>query len=274
MTNQLVNQRFPRSSRYDPEWMLEGAFGGNAIWLSEWLSESLELKPGMRVLDLGCGRVKSSIFLANEFDVQVWATDLWINATENRQRIEAVGFADRVIPIHADARSLPFAAEFFDAIVCVDAYSYFGTDDLYLNYLAQFVKSNGPIGIAGAGLMQDFDGPIPKHLERFWTQSCWCLHTADWWKNHWARTGIVDVDVADVLPEGIDAWKQWNGAMENPVQWFVDTLEEDAGKYLGYVRMVAKRNGAATLAEYCSPDQLKSWPVEFQQHPLLRDSHE
>jgi Methyltransferase domain len=27
---------------------------------------------------------------------------------------------DRLIPIHADARSLPFAAEFFDAIVCID----------------------------------------------------------------------------------------------------------------------------------------------------------
>ena len=37
----------------------------------------------MRVLDLGCGLAMSSIFLRREFDVQVWATDLWFNASEN-----------------------------------------------------------------------------------------------------------------------------------------------------------------------------------------------
>ena len=35
------------------------------------------LEPGMRVLDLGCGKGLSSIFLAKEFGVQVWAADLW-----------------------------------------------------------------------------------------------------------------------------------------------------------------------------------------------------
>jgi cyclopropane fatty-acyl-phospholipid synthase-like methyltransferase len=37
---------------------------------------SMDLKPSMRVLDLGCGRAMSSIFLHREFDVQVWAVDL------------------------------------------------------------------------------------------------------------------------------------------------------------------------------------------------------
>ena len=270
MTDQLVNPRFPRSSKYNPEWMLEGPFGGNAVWLAEWLSESLELEPGMRVLDLGCGRAKSSVFLANEFDVQVWATDLWINPTENQQRIEAAHFNDQVFPIHADARALPFAAEFFDAIVCVDAYSYFGTDDMYLNYLAQFVKPHGPIGIAGAGLVREFKSGVPSHLERFWSQSCWCLHTSDWWKNHWDRTGVVSVNVAETMPRGIDVWKQWNGAMQDPVQWFVDTLDEDDGQYLGYVRMVASRYEDVKLEEYCWPNQSTTWPVEFIRHHVFR----
>ena len=71
----------------------------------------------MRVLDLGCGRAPSSIFLRREFGVQVWATDLWFSASENLERIRDAGVDDGVFPIHADARSLPFAAEFFDAIV-------------------------------------------------------------------------------------------------------------------------------------------------------------
>src|SRR3989441_7489815 len=148
----LVSEQFPRSSQYHPEWVLANASGGaNSLWLTEWLASALDLRPGMRVLDLGCGRASSSVFLRREFGVQVWATDLWVSAAENIQRIRNAGVEDGVFPIHADARSLPFAAEFFDAIVCIASFYYFGTDDLYLNYLAHFVKPGSPIGMAGTG---------------------------------------------------------------------------------------------------------------------------
>ena len=52
--------RFPLASRYHPDWVLASASGGaNALWLTEWLAEAIELRPGMRVLDLGCGRAMS-----------------------------------------------------------------------------------------------------------------------------------------------------------------------------------------------------------------------
>ena len=35
--------------------------GANALWLTEWLAEALELRADMRVLDLGCGRAMSSV---------------------------------------------------------------------------------------------------------------------------------------------------------------------------------------------------------------------
>src|SRR5262245_22586208 len=152
-TRQLT-ERLPPSSKYNPEWVLDSASGGaNALWLTEWLTAALDLRSGMRVLDLGCGRATSSIFLHREFGVEVWATDLWFSASENLQRIRDAGVEESVFPIHADARSLPFATEFFDAIVSIDSFPYYGTDDLYLEYLARFVKPVGQIGIAGAGLM-------------------------------------------------------------------------------------------------------------------------
>lgn len=43
------------------------------------------------------------------------------------------------------------AAGSFDAMVSVDSVSYCGTDQLSLNYLAQFVNPESRIGIAGAG---------------------------------------------------------------------------------------------------------------------------
>ena len=103
----------------------------------------------------------SSIFLRREFGVQVWATDLWFSAANDLRRIRDADVEDGVFPIHADARSLPFATEFFDAITSIDSFVYYGTDDLYLNYLARLLKPGGVLGVAGAGLMQEIDGPIP-----------------------------------------------------------------------------------------------------------------
>ena len=262
----LVSERFPRSSRYHPEWVMAGASGGaNSLWVTEWLATALDLRPGMRVLDLGCGRAASSIFLRREYGVQVWATDLWVSASENIQRIRDASVEDGVFPIHADARSLPFAAGFFDAIVCIDSYIYYGTDDLYLNELARFVKPGGPVGIAGAGLVREFDGDVPDHLRAFWTPDLWCLHSAAWWRRHWERTGIMDIELANTMPDGWQLWLDWHRAIapDNAVE--IQALEADRGRYLGYVRLVGRRHGRVQL-----DDPIVSVPAQYTKAPLLR----
>lgn len=272
VTQQVDLQRFPRSSQYHPEWIVANASGGaNSLWLTEWLATALELKPGMRVLDLGCGRAASSIFLRREFDVQVWATDLWFGASENLQRIRDAGLEDGVFPLHADARSLPFAAEFFDVIVCIDAFPYFGTDDLYLNYLAHFVKPGGPIAIAGAGLSKEIEDGIPEHLHNFWTQDFWCLHSTAWWRRHWERTGIVEIAVADSMPGGWQVWLDWHKSSFPDNDAEIKALEADRGEYLAYVRVVGHRNAEAKLEDYCWPDTMKSAPQQYTKKPLLRE---
>ena len=262
----LVSPLFPRSSAYNPEWVIAGVSGGaNVLWLTEWLAGALDLRPGLRVLDLGCGRAMSSIFLRREFGVQVWATDLWFSATENLQRIRDAGVEDGVFPIHADARALPFAAEFFDAVVCVDSFFYYGTDDLYLNDLARFVKPGGQIGIAGAGLMREIDGPVPDHLREWWEPGNWCLHSAEWWRRHWERTGIVDVELADSMPDGWERWRDWHLVVAPDNAAELRALEADRGEYFGYARVVARRRPGVPLDE-----PARSVPTEYTKRPLLR----
>src|SRR5689334_644981 len=143
-SNGLASPLFPRASAYNPDWILAGVSGGaNVLWLAEWLTSAMDLRPGMKVLDLGCGRAMSSIFLRREFGAQVWAVDLWFSATENLERIRDAGVEDGVFPIRAEARSLPFAEAFFDAVVSLDSFIYYGTDDLYLTYLLRFVTPGG-----------------------------------------------------------------------------------------------------------------------------------
>jgi SAM-dependent methyltransferase len=265
----LILERFPRASKYHPEWVLaSSSSAANALWLTEWLAEALDLRPGMRVLDLGCGRAMSSIFLCREFGMQVWATDLWFNASGNLQRIRDAAVEDGVFPIHADARTLPFAAEFFDAIVAIDSFFYYGTDDLYLNYLARFVKPGGPIGIAGAGVMQEIDNPVPAHLREWWTgDQAWILHSADWWRRHWLKTGIMDIEVADRLPNGWRLWLDWLRLIAPDNTTEIRTVETDAGRNLGYVRVVGRRRADAKLLE-----PVVALPTEYVRKPLLRGS--
>lgn len=262
----LFNDRFPRSSKYHPEWIRGGLSGGaNALWLTEWLTEALDLKPGQRILDLGCGLASSSIFLRREFGVQVWATDLWISASVNARRIEDSGVGDGVFPIRANARSLPFATEFFDAIVSIDSFFYYGTDDLYLNDIARFVKPGGVIAIAQAAVLNEIDQP-PEHMREWWLQDRpVCLHSAAWWRRHWERSGIVDVELADHMPDGWTYWRDWLNAVapHNAVE--ISALETDQGRTFGYARVVGRRRKDVPLM-----DPITSIPVEYSPKPLVR----
>jgi cyclopropane fatty-acyl-phospholipid synthase-like methyltransferase len=265
-SKQQLSERFPRSSKYNPEWIIASASGGaNALWLTEWLVSALNLKTGMRVLDLGCGRAASSIFLRRELGVEVWATDLWFSASENLQRIRDAGVEDGVFPIHLEAHALPFAAEFFDAVVSIDSFMYYGTDDLYLGYLARFVKPGGAIGIAGAGVMQEIEGAVPDHLTQWWEPGLWCLHSAPWWRRHWERTGILEVETSDTMPDGWQAWLTWQQTIYPDNRAEINALEADQGKCLGYVRTVGRRRPETRLEE-----PITSFPAQYERKPLLR----
>ena len=270
--NSLIVDQFPRSNAYHPDWVVANASGGaNSLWLTEWLTSTLELKSGMNVLDLGCGCACSSIFMAREYDVTVWATDLWCGASDNLLRIRDAGVERNVYPIHADARSLPFATDFFDVIVSIDSFPYYGTDDHYLNYLARFVKPSGLIAIAGAGLNHEIEDSPPDHLQEWFSSepAMWCLHSPAWWRRHWERTGIVDVVLADTMADGWQLWLQWHRtiAPNNLVE--INAVQSDSGTHLGYQRVVGRRRPDVHLDE-----PIVSLPSSYSQKPSVVHTHQ
>jgi SAM-dependent methyltransferase len=237
----LYNPAFPRSNAYDSSWVVDNMMGPNVLWLAEALSQVFEFKPGIRVLDLGCGRAISSIFLAREFSAQVWATDLWIQPTENWRRIVDAGVEDQVFPIRSEAHQLPFAAGFFDAVVSLDAYHYFGTDDCYIGYISRFVKPGGHLAIVVPGLAGRWEDAA-EELRADINWEFWSFHGPDWWRRRWERSGLVEVLHADRLPDGWRHWVQSDRASGwdrgNPA--WVGALEADAGRTLGFTRVVAR----------------------------------
>lgn len=245
----LQHDRYVRSNGYDPAWVVENQMGPNVLWLTEALTEVLPIEPGMRVLDLGCGRAMSSVFLAQEFGAEVWATDLWIPEADNRARIAAAGVGDRVTAVHAEAHALPFEPEFFDVVVSVDAYQYFGTDDLYLGYLTGFLKPGGRIGAVMPGTVREIGLDVPPTLEPFWEWDFCCWHTPEWWRVHWAKTRKVRVDHVGVVADGWHDWLQFNDAIAPWVTgWWVDEvatthdmLVADQGRELCFVTITATK---------------------------------
>src|SRR5574344_58188 len=136
--SRLLQQRrktmkFIKSNKYDKKFINENLMGPNSMKMLEELLQSVKLEKGMRVWDLGCGKGLTSIVLAKEFGVQVFATAFWIGATETYKPFKSLNLENRIIPIHADAGDLPYADEYFDAIVSIDSYYYFGTEPEFMD---------------------------------------------------------------------------------------------------------------------------------------------
>lgn len=241
----LYNEQFPLSNKYDPEWVLDNQMGPHPLWLTEFLAQPFDLKPGMRVLDLGCGMGMTSVFLAREYGVQVYAVDLWDGPDKKWENAKAFGVEHLIIPIQADARSLPFARGFFDAIICVDAYIYFGQEEGYLENLLKFLRPKGQLGMIVTGYKQEIMGDIPEHIKEFLHDELWTWKSLPWWKNHWAKTGLVSIDVADILPNGCALWLRWDMALlktgKNHWGDETDFFRTDNGENVALIRLAATK---------------------------------
>ena len=232
---------FPRSAAYDEAWVNANRMGPNVLWLAESLAGRMELAAGSRVLDLGCGKAISSVFLAREFGVEVWATDLWIKPTENWERIQAAGVAGRVHPIYAEAHRLPYADGFFDAIVCLDAYHYFGTSDLYLEYLVRFLRAGGEIGVVCPAYRREL-GPddVPDYLADYYRTGAHSFHSAGWWRDHWRKGGLVEAPRADEPPEAAAIWEEFT-AHTRPDEQATIAADAAGERLLTIARVVARK---------------------------------
>ena len=242
---------YPRTNRHDMEWILRNLMGPNPLWLLESILDDMQIEPGMRVLDLGCGRAITSIFLAKETGATVFATDLWIDAAGNWSRVREAGVEELVVPIHSEAHALPFADGFFDAAVSIDAYHYFGTDQLYLSTLTPFVRPGGRIGMVVPGVVEEFE-TVPAHLAGWWDPELWSFHSAGWWRTLWERSGVVDVELAAAIPGAVDEWALWEEVsiergeprreddIPPVIPGTAEVLRADGGRALSFVRMVAR----------------------------------
>lgn len=236
---------YPLSETYDKSFLQQNMMGPNAIKLLEELGEreDVALKPGMRVLDLGCGRGLTSIFLAKEYGVNVFALDLWTPASENYERFKAFGLEDKIVPIHGDVTDLPFADGYFDALVTIDSYHYFGRDETVMDTkIAPYVKPDGQIIIAVPGMKCEFHSQYPDCMLHSWSaEDLDTIRCREYWQTLLEKSSkIHDLRVFEMVGNE-ELWQDWLLCENSYAVNDRKSMEAGAGEFMNFVGIIAKK---------------------------------
>ena len=209
------------------------------IILNELL-EGYENNDEISILDLGCGKGLSSIILAQKYkNAIIYAADLWVEATDNYKFFKEQGYENRIIPLNTSAENLPFAYHYFDMIVSVDAYHYFGTDKLFFKEkIKPYLKDNGLIFIAVPGMKDDYE-KVPQDLKGFISDEDFRFFKSIKYYENILKENIKEIKIEEMKCFN-DAWDSWL-ATDNPYAVEdVELLKADGGKYLNLIGIKGK----------------------------------
>ena len=204
--------KYPKSEKYMGNDYMKYIMGPNPLKLCEELLAEHRIPAGARVMDLGSGEGLTSAFLAKEYGFTVYAADLWSEPESHYPLFENFGLSrEQCIPVKADANDLPFEREFFDSVVCVDSYNYFGRDPAYLDEkLLPFVKSGGMIYAAVTGMKKDCHDNIPEVLLRSWNaEQLDYIHDAQWWRSMVSQSRDCEVVSVHEMQSNAEVWADW-----------------------------------------------------------------
>ena len=242
MNNTKINDKI---GNYRDFFTKEYLMGPNSLRLLDEMLRKYPLTLGSRVMDLGCGAGITSMFLAKEANVNVFATDLWIPAAQNARTFENWGIADKVIPIHADANDLPFAEEYFDAIVSIDAYHYFANKKGYMQEkILPYLKIGGALIVAVPGLKEKPMGEDYEIMMEWFEgdkEAYETFQTREWWVNLIGKGDDFEIVMDFDLDCFNEAWNDWFASGHEYGTKDKGYFDRGLGKYLSFIGLVIRR---------------------------------
>ena len=236
--------KYPLSEKYNTPELMAKIMGPNPIKLTEELMQNNLIPSGAAVCDLGSGQGLTSVFLAKEYGFKVYASDLWSEPEDNKKFFDKMGLSDEeIIPVKADAEDLTFDKEFFDAVVSVDSYNYFGRNADYLDSkLLPFVKSGGYIYIAIPGMKKDCHENLPKELLLSWTpEQMDYMHDTEYWRDIVNQSRGAEVITVEEMLSNDEVWADWLKQENEYAIGDRKSMNAGAGKYLNFIKIVLRK---------------------------------
>ena len=81
----------------------------------------------------------------------------------------------------------------------------------------------------------------------------------------------MQVDIADSMPDGWRVWLDWHHVIAPDNAVVIAAIEADAGRYIGYTRLIGRRLPDVKLEEYCRPSVLRPVvPYQYAKQALMR----
>jgi cyclopropane fatty-acyl-phospholipid synthase-like methyltransferase len=123
---------------------------------TELVGEKLELRPGQRLLDIGCGVAVPAIRYAQRYDVEVTGlTNSPWQVQEANRRTKAAGVRSQIRIDLGDAAALPYADASFDAVLSLQSLQHAEDRGRWLREMARVVRPGGRV------VLVDFVEEIP-----------------------------------------------------------------------------------------------------------------
>ena len=194
----------------------------------------------IRILDLGCGKGLTSIYMAEKYkNADIFAVDLWVEAKDNYIFFKENNIDNRIIPLNCDAEKLPFAESYFDIIVSVDAYHYFGLEKDFFKYnIKPLLKENGEIYIAVPGLKDDYE-KVPKELKYHISEEDFkYFKSINYWENL-IKNDLKEIEVLEMKCFD-EAWQSWLSCDNPYAAKDIELLKADNGKFLNLISIKGK----------------------------------
>ena len=239
------SQSFPKASSFDTALVRSKIMGPNPLKLCEELLRDACIPRGARACDLGSGTGITSALLAREYGFDTYAVDLWSDPEENRAFFDSLGISrDTIHPVRADAsQGLPFGRDFFDAVVSIDSYNYYGREPHYLGErLLPYVKQGGMLYLSIPGMVRDCHDNLPACLLKSWTpEQLDYMHDIAWWRAMIEPTPGVEIVSMQPMLCTNEAWADWLACDNECAAGDRAAVEAGALEYLNTIAIVLRK---------------------------------
>ncbi|CAL1294710.1 unnamed protein product [Larinioides sclopetarius] len=230
--NFLDNKQYSRNGVRRYEWIFGKTFlsTGGMSTTGKYV-ERLDLKPGQKVLDVGCGIGGHSFYMAEKYGVEVLGVDLSVNMmTEATEYLSERSHLDKKVKfVICDITKSVYDDASFDTIYSRDTLLHIpNKEELFQNF-ERWLKPGGKI------LFTDYtrsEQDISSNFEQYIKDRGYNLLTLKQYKELLENCGFVNIKAEDATEEFLKALHEELDKLRKGKENFLKEFSEEDYKYL------------------------------------------